>query len=52
MHILYPAALLVVAAICAAIFGPSVFVGIAIGVVIDRLLIVPSARALARNDRA
>lgn len=33
------------------VFGPSIYIGMALGMVIDRMLIVPLARALAHDDR-
>lgn len=49
MEFLSVAAVLIIAALLSLLVGPGVYLGLALGIVIDRLLIVPGARVLARH---
>lgn len=49
MQIVSMTAALLVMVLLSTVFGPSVYIGFAVGVLVDRVVIVPAARALARN---
>lgn len=45
------ATVLLIAVGLATVFGPAVYLGLVLGMLVDRLLIIPAARTLARHDR-